>query len=231
MERDNEGRRYNRVLQEIFAHPFPHNLEWPDIVSLMGHLGSVHERHDGKYEFRIGSASAVFTKPHRKNVEPEGITELRHFLTAAGIAAEHQTSIPQRTVVLIDHHGARFFENEPASAGLHESDHIEPYDPHGFERHLEHRKEADYQGQRTPEAREFYERVAQRLRNASSIVLIGDATGKSSAMTYLVEYLKEKHGDIVQHIVTTSRADLSHLSLGDIEKATAAAVTSGKCLP
>ena len=211
------NRHHARTMQQIFEHPIPHNLEWPDVVSLIRHLGSALERHDGKYEFQIGTARAVFEKPHHKDVDVAGITELRRFLTEAGVAAESPAPHIPRTVVLIDHRSARFFD-AGADGRLQERQHIEPTDPHGFERHLEHRKEADYKGQRVPEADEFYERIAERLKGASSIVLIGDATGKSSAMSYFVEYLKEKHKDIADRIVSTTSEDLSHITLGDIER-------------
>ncbi len=120
-------------------------------------------------------------------------------------------------VLLIDHRRARFFEPAPTAGGLVEGGHLEPLDPHGFRRHLEHRKEADYQGQRTPEADEYYERVAERLKNSPSILILGDATGKSSAMRFFVEYLKERHKDIAERIVAIENADLSAISLGEIE--------------
>jgi hypothetical protein len=122
-------------------------------------------------------------------------------------------------VLLVDHHGARFFESESSQGGgLAEREHVEPADPHGFRRHLEHRKEADYQGQRVPEADDFYEQVAQRLRGTSSIVLVGDATGKSSAVRYLLGYLKAKHKDVADRVVAVEHADLSAITLGEIEK-------------
>jgi stalled ribosome rescue protein Dom34 len=122
------------------------------------------------------------------------------------------------TIVLIDHHGARFFETEGIGTALQERETLKPHDPHGFERHLEHRKEANYQGQRVPEADEFYERAAQRLTNTSSILLIGDGTGKSSAMQYFLEYLKHKHKAIADHIIGTEDASLSGITLGQIEE-------------
>jgi len=122
------------------------------------------------------------------------------------------------TVLLIDHHGARFFETAGSGTALQEREHLKPDDPHGFQRHLEHRKEADYKGQRVPEADEFYERVAQHLTHASSILLIGDATGKSSAARYLISYLKSKHKDIADRIVATEDANLSGITLGQIEE-------------
>ena len=121
-------------------------------------------------------------------------------------------------VLLIDHHGARFFEPGDSPGSLEESGHLEPADPHGFHRHLEHRKEADYQGQRVPEADEFYERIVQRLRSASSIVLVGDATGKSSALRYLLAYLKQRHKEVADRVIATEEADLSAITLGQIEQ-------------
>jgi hypothetical protein len=122
------------------------------------------------------------------------------------------------TVVLIDHHGARFFETAQTAGGLEERGHVEPKDPHGFLRHLEHRKEADYRGQRSPEADEFYDGVALRLKDSPSIVLVGDATGKSSAARYFLEYLKQKHKGIAERIVAVEDADLSAITLGQIEE-------------
>jgi hypothetical protein len=122
------------------------------------------------------------------------------------------------TVVLIDHRSARFYEAVNTAGGLEERGHLAPDDPHGFLRHLEHGKEADYQGQRVPEADEFYDRVAQRLKGSSSITLIGDATGKSSAARYLLAFLKEKHKEIAERIVAVEDADLSALTLGEIEQ-------------
>jgi stalled ribosome rescue protein Dom34 len=122
------------------------------------------------------------------------------------------------TVLLIDHHHARFFETASPDGRLAEREHLEPKDPHGFRRHLEHRKEAEYRGQHVPEADEFYERIAERLKGAASIVLVGDATGKSSASRYLLAYLNEKHKPIANRIVGVEDADLSGISLGGIEE-------------
>jgi hypothetical protein len=122
------------------------------------------------------------------------------------------------TVLLIDHHGARFFETAGSDGKLEEHGHLEPKDPHGFLRHLEHRKEADYRGQRVPEADEFYENVAQRLKGAASIVLVGDATGTSSASHYLLAYLNEKHKDVAAHVAGAQDANLSGITLGQIEE-------------
>ncbi len=201
------------------------------MVTLVGRLGNVIERPDGKFEFRIGSASAVFTRPHHKDMSVDDVAALRRFLTEAGLRPTGSPRPPEDpaeapmepTVVLIDHHRARFFEPASGRHRFAERQHLEPTDPRGYERHLEHRKEADFPGQRTPEATEFYERIADGLKNAPAIVLAGDATGKSSAMRFLIEYLNEKHGEIASRIRASVDADLSSITLEEIERIAAGA--------
>jgi len=215
-----------RTLREIFEHPVARNLEWPDVLSLMEHLGSVQQRHDGKYQIQIGTAQTIIERPHHKDFELTELLRLRTFLKQAGFdgtgsqPSSGQSDAPsgKRIVVAIDHHQARFFEVGSDGVHLVERDHMEPLDPHGFERHLEHRKEADYKGERVPEADEYYDRIAQRLKGASTILLVGDAAGKSSAMRYLEHHLQEKHGDIWHHVVGTENSDLSSLTLPRLQE-------------
>src|SRR5579872_6613413 len=143
-------RQHARVLDAIFEHPFPHNLEWADVLSLMQHIGTVTERHDGKYDFETHGVHAVFTKPHDKDLTPEAVLELRRLLSDAGVAKDEESPAtpeqPPIVAVLIDHRAARFFKAGPEDGRFVQVDHIEPKDPHGFRRHLEHRKEAHYKG-------------------------------------------------------------------------------------
>jgi hypothetical protein len=55
------------------------------------------------------------------------------------------------------------------------------YDPHGFHRHLIHRKESDYAGQRVPEEDSFDEQIAEALKPAREIILIGHGTAPSTS--------------------------------------------------
>lgn len=136
--------------------------------------------------------------------------------------SEHTKSAPTehaqpcRIVVAIDHHAAHIFRN-PGDPRPAKEVTIEPYDPHHFHHHLVHRKEAHYKGDRVPEETSFYEEVAQALVPAQEIVLIGHGTGKSSAVEYLVDYLKKHHVDISRRITATEIADLSALTQPQIE--------------
>jgi predicted AAA+ superfamily ATPase len=118
--------------------------------------------------------------------------------------------------VVIDHRLARIYQDLGSSRPKRE-DAMKPYDPHGFHRHLIHRKEAHYEGQRIPEETSFYEQIAEDLKPANEIVLIGHGTGKSSALGFLVEYLKTHHSTILPQVIATEVADLSALTEPEIE--------------
>ena len=80
-----------------------------------------------------------------------------------------------------------------------------------------HRKESDYAGQRVPEEDSFYEQIAEALKPAREIILIGHGTGKSSALDFLVEYLKTHDSTILQQVIATEVTDLSALTEPQIE--------------
>jgi ABC-type transport system involved in cytochrome bd biosynthesis fused ATPase/permease subunit len=94
---------------------------------------------------------------------------------------------------------------------------MKPYDPHGFHRHLIHRKETHYEGQRVPEETALYEQIAEDLKPANEIVLIGHGTGKSSALNFLLEYLKTHHSTIFPQVIAAEVADLSASTEPEIE--------------
>ena len=77
--------------------------------------------------------------------------------------------------------------------------------------------EAHYSGERVPEETSFYEEIAKDLAPANEIVLIGHGTGKSSAVEFLMDYLKTHHSEIAQHVRGVETADLSALTEPEIE--------------
>ena len=76
---------HRTTLAKIFQHPVNHNLEWKDVLSLMGALGEVEERRDGKYSLTLGPLSEVLEQPKHKDVSAQEILDLRRMLTAAGL--------------------------------------------------------------------------------------------------------------------------------------------------
>lgn len=217
---------HRATLQHIFSHPLAHNLEWAEVTSLIGALGSVIDRRNGDYAFDVGNRRAFFRRPLGKDLSGDDVVRLRTFLREAGITVEGDPSGtadptkdegPETFVVVADHHLARVFALVDGGKELRELEHVTPNDPHGFRRHLEHKKEADYRGERIPEDRTYYERIANTLKPARTILLIGDSKGKSSAVASLSDYLAKVHNALFRRIAGTIDADLSALSEGQIK--------------
>jgi tryptophan 2,3-dioxygenase len=205
------------LLGNLLAGKLPRNLSWNEVVELMGKLGEVQPHEGNEVEFVIGSQRAFFKRPHTHSVQTDEVSRLRRFLHEVGLGATPKKSAPAgRIVMVVDHHMARIYQDLGGSRPERE-DAMRPYDPHGFHRHLIHRKEAHYEGQRVPEETSFYEQITEDLKPAKEIVLIGHGTGKSSALDFLVEYLKTHHSTIFPRVIATKVTDLSALTEPEIE--------------
>jgi hypothetical protein len=210
-------RKLAALHQSLLHGKLPRSLHWSDALELVGHLGQVQPQGGDEFAFMVGTRREVFKKPHTPELGVEEVSRLRKFLKEAGSDSPAATSIqPRRLVVVIDHHAAHIFRDLGGSRPQ-DAVAITPYDPHHFHRHLVHRKEAHYQGDRVPEETSFYEEVAAALVSANEIVLIGHASGKSSAAHVLEEYLKQHHVELSRRIKATETADLSALTEPEIE--------------
>jgi hypothetical protein len=214
---DRLDHKQEALLQSLQAGKLPRNLAWNEVIELIGRLGEVLPRSGNEVEFVVGSHRAFFNRPHTHSLEVEEVSRLRRFLHEAGLGAPAAEPAPAgRTVVVIDHRSARIYEGLGGS-GSERKETEKPYDPHGFHRHLLHRKEADYAGQHVPEEDSFYEQIAEVLKPAKEIILIGHGTGKSSALDFLLEYLKTHHPTILPQVIATEVLDLSTLTEPQIE--------------
>jgi hypothetical protein len=72
------------TLLQIFEHPTSHNVEWRAVSSLLEAVGSVEQRHDGKYVVRVGNETVVLTRPKHKDIDVQQVVDLRRMLTGAG---------------------------------------------------------------------------------------------------------------------------------------------------
>jgi hypothetical protein len=72
------------TLRKIFEHPTSHNIEWHEVVSLLGAVGTVEERHDGELEVRIGGSREFIEPPKGKDIDTETVQDLRRMLSGAG---------------------------------------------------------------------------------------------------------------------------------------------------
>jgi hypothetical protein len=214
---DHLQHKQEMLLASLLAGKLPRNLSWNQVVELMGKLGEVQPLEGNEVEFVIGTQRAFFKRPHTHTLHTDEVSRLRRFLHEAGVGTTPKKSVPVgRIVVVIDHHMARIYQDHGGSQP-ERVDAMKPYDPHGFHRHLIHRKEAHYEGQRVPEEESFYEEIAEELRPAKEIILIGHGMGKSSALEFLVEYLKAHHSTVFPRVIATEVADLSALTEPEIE--------------
>jgi len=213
IRRDDEN-----LLDRLVGGKLPRNLSWSAIVDLIGQIGEVQPHGNDEFAFVVGSQKEFFKRPSSHDLEVKDISRLRSFLKEAG-ALEKPTQAHQigRMVVVIDHHAAHVYHDLGRSLTQDETT-VKPYDPFGFQHHLIHRKEAHYKGDHVPEEESYYEEIATDLIHAKAIILIGHATGKSSAVNFLSEYLKTHHPETFQRIVATETADLSALTEPEIEE-------------
>ncbi len=206
------------LLESLVGGKLPRNLSWSAVVDLIGQIGEVQPHGNDEFAFVVGSQKGSFKHPSTHNLEVEEISMLRRFLREAGVlrkpAKAHQIG---RMVVVIDHHVAHIYHDLGGSRPEEEVT-IKPYDPFGFQHHLIHRKEAHYKGDHVPEKESYYEEIATDLVHAEAIILIGHATGKSSAANFLSEYLKTHYSETSKRIIATETADISALTEPEIEE-------------
>ncbi len=206
------------VLHQSLLHgKLPRSLHWSDALELIEHLGTAQPTGGGDFTFVVGTQRECFKQPHTPELGTDEVSRLRRFLK--GAASESPAIAPAqagRMIVVIDHHAAHIFRDVGGSRPGSEAT-IEPYDPHHFRRHLVHRKEAHYQGDRAPEETSYYEEVAAALAPATGIILIGHGTGKSSALDALVAYLKKHRPEVSRRVTATGTADLSALTEPEVE--------------
>ena len=79
------------TLLQIFEEKTNYNVEWHDVVSLLGEIGTIEEQHDDMFRFRIGQETEVLRRPDGKDIDGQQLVDLRRMLKGAGydkVAAE-----------------------------------------------------------------------------------------------------------------------------------------------
>ena len=212
--------KHLHTLEHIFQHPTTHTLEWIDVNALIAHMGRVEEGANGQLTYTLKGASQAFHRSEEKEVSEDAqVLELRRFLEGAGIgkdgpvAAEPFGSDSQlRLLVVINQEETLLFRSEDKDAVPEQ---LHPYDPHGTLHHLKHLKGAD-KGARLPENLTYYKEIAGALVGAEEILLMGNGTGASSAMTHLTDFLITHHPEIAEKLVGTLTLDLEALTEGQL---------------
>lgn len=184
----------------VFQHPVARNLQWRDVKTMLESIAEMTEEHSGNVKFsRNGQTLTVHPSKHKDVSDIEEMMKIRHFLDKSSAPEQAATGDGKHLLVVIDHREGRIFKTELQGTT---PERIVPLDPNGSHRHL-HNVEKNSDGQVKPELKSFYEAIAHSLGGAEKILIMGSATGSSSAMDHLVEELKKHHGDIAGRIVGT----------------------------
>jgi hypothetical protein len=213
---------HRKALASLMRRPASHNVEWHDVLSLLNHVGTVTERHNGVFEVKVGDLEIDLDRPKGKDLEGEQVRDLRSFLVSVGLSSggSAQAGPPDpfdeevRTwIAVVDHHQAKLFDvpgerSDPIAPIV-----LAPNDDDGSGRRLEHRQgNDDHDGGHSSGDAEYYERICDRLKPATRIMVLTDGKGRSSAGEYLIGYLKRHHADTARRIVATGRIDIAHSS-------------------
>jgi hypothetical protein len=76
--------RHRNTVEQIFAHPASHNIEWRAVRSLLEAVGTVAVHHDGKLTVTIGAETEFFDPPPDKDIDAQMVVDLRRMLSRAG---------------------------------------------------------------------------------------------------------------------------------------------------
>jgi hypothetical protein len=72
------------TLVKIFEEKTNYNVEWHDVVSLLGAIGTIEEQHDDMFRFRLGQETEVLRRPSDKDIDGQQLVDLRRILASAG---------------------------------------------------------------------------------------------------------------------------------------------------
>ena len=76
---------HRATLEKILAHPASHNIQWHDVLSLLESVGTVVEKHDGRYTVTLGSETKTFDAPRHHDISEQQVIDLRRMLRGAGL--------------------------------------------------------------------------------------------------------------------------------------------------
>ena len=95
---------------------------------------------------------------------------------------------------------------------------VEPLDPRGHLQHM-HEKSGQRRGHYHRPQPEYFARIADAVRAADEVLLLGHGKGHSNAMMQLVAYLDRREPELAQRVVGGVDLDVGDLTDADIDRA------------
>jgi len=215
--------KHAHTLERIFQHPASHNLEWRDVTALFAHLGTVEEKENGHIGVLINGLHEIYHRTAEKDVsDTQQVLAIRRFLERAGVnkdgtlaPAQHEATSAEsnaRFVVVINQKETRVFRSEGKGTV---PERLRPHDPHAMLHHLDHTLGGDVTS-RKPENTSYYQAIGKMLMGAEEVLLMGNGSGASSAMTHLKDYLVTHHFEVAHRIVGELTIDIEALTEAEI---------------
>ena len=212
-----------RTLEAIFRHPAASNLEWMDVVELVGHIGSIIEGGSGKFDVQVGGNHLLMHKPHTKDLTGSDVVDLRHFLQQAGWspgaasqADHHPDPVPPTLMVVVDHHGAKIYRLDTDGRDAARQV-IRPYDPHSLLHDLARKVQGAEKERHLSEDTAFYGRIADAVAAGGSITVVAHGSAQAHVAQHLAEYLRSHHGQTYQRAVSEFIADTTDITLPQLQ--------------
>lgn len=198
-----------RTYEKIFRQPDASDLPWRDILGLFMVLGDVALVPNGLCVTRQGHRYVCPSIPPHGFASAEDLRNLRHFLNRSETPLpESQQAVPLLLVV-VDGQEARLFRAEinPGS-----SPRLLRHAPSDFFHYHPDSAEPENRGKSSTPAN-FYQPVAEALKNANLILLFGTARGTiCPELDQFIAWLKQDHADVVLRIVGTRVVGEYHLT-------------------
>jgi len=217
-------RHHRSTAEAILSHPVSHNIEWRDVLSLLEAIGEVTEEHNGKFKVAVGGETETLHRPSGKDVGEQMVVDLRRLLAAAGITAEglHErrdvaaqpaAAEPRgHAILVISYHGADIY---PTDASNSAPTRIVPEDVTGRLRTMHHR--ANNPGGWYGEiAKSWYAELAEALKPAAQILIIGNGKGHSNGTLKFTQYLAQHDHELMKRIVGSIESDSEDLTEAEI---------------
>ncbi len=201
-----------RTYERIFQHPLSHNLEWRDVHSLLGKLGSVVEEPNGNLKVTRNGQNLVLHPTRAKDLETEEIMTLRHFLKGSETPVSVADGNETHWLLVIDHHEVRLFHCE-MEGGVPLR--ILSQEAGEYFRHSEDSQETS-RGQEKPDPNTYFAQVAKALQSPGPILVFGTGKGTSSEMEQFLNWSRDHHPELAKRIVGSHTIDEHHLTEGQI---------------
>jgi hypothetical protein len=151
----------------------------------------------------------VLPPAHTKDVSgTDELMKIRSFLDRSGKVLPEPAGPEARWIVVIDHHAARIFQSD-----VHGSP-SEQIRPHQTDASISHTHSFDgfSRGQEKPAANSFFGPIADALKEAGQILVLGSGSGTANEMDQFIAWLKTHHPELTQRIAGSLIIDEHHLT-------------------